>query len=234
MLSDHESTLEAVSTYAERFKEGLARKGKTRRGAADAIGISVQAVGAIANGKSKSATAENNAKAAAYFGCDANWLATGKGSPGWDEEMYAFGPGEITDHRAGSGQTLLAAEMQVRAILADEAVRQLLIDLADLPPARRSQILDMVHGYAEDARAAHEHLLQRKAVASPAPSPTPSAAASRSGSKARRSMRIRIGDGNPEQGSLELRLVEDPFTAEPDQRELELYHRISKDKTHRQ
>lgn len=229
MLSAHESTLEAVSTYAERFKQGLAQKGRTRKGAAEAMGISVQAVGAIANGKSKSATAENNAKAAAYFGCDPNWLATGKGSPQW----LAEGDGialSIADPAGGTGAALLAAREHLLSMLADDAIRQLLTDLADLPPSRRSQILDMVHGYAEDARAAHEHLMQRKTGAAP----TPSAAATRSGGKARRSMRIRIGDGNPDQGSLELRLLDDPFTAEPDQRELELYHRIAKAKTHRQ
>ena len=62
-------------SYADRFKEGLARPGKDRAGAAKAIGISKQAVGQIANGITKSATAENNATAAAYFGC--------KGSPAW-------------------------------------------------------------------------------------------------------------------------------------------------------
>lgn len=44
MLFALESTLVAVSTYAERFNAGLARPGKTRKGAAEAMGISVQAV----------------------------------------------------------------------------------------------------------------------------------------------------------------------------------------------
>lgn len=230
MLSAHESTLEAVSTYAERFKLGLERPGRTRRGAASAMGITVQAVGAIANGKSKSANAENNAKAATYFGCDPNWLATGRGEPHWRDESAPAPHPVVIDPSAGSGSFLRAGEEHVRATLGDEAIHQLLVDLADLPAAKRSQILDLVHGYAEDARAAHEHLMQRKAGAAP----TPSAAAKRNDSKARHSVRIRIGDGNPEQGSLELRLLDDPFTAEPDQRELELYHRIAKAKTHRQ
>lgn len=229
MLSARESTLEAVSTYAERFKLGLERPGRTRRGAASAMGITVQAVGAIANGKSKSASAENNAKAATYFGCDPNWLATGRGEPQWRETSDPAPTPTVIDPSAGSGSFLRAGEEHVRATLGDEAIHQLLVDLADLPAAKRSQILDLVHGYAEDARAAHEHLLQRKTGA-----PTPSAAAARSGGSSRHSMRIRIGDGNPDQGSLELRLIDDPFTAEPDQRELELYHRIAKAKTHRQ
>ena len=49
------------------------------------MGISKQAVGQIANGITKSATAENNAAAAAYFGCDPTWLASGKGSPAWND-----------------------------------------------------------------------------------------------------------------------------------------------------
>lgn len=60
------------------------------------MGISVQAVGAIVNGKSKSATAENNVSAAAYFGCDANWLATGKGEPGWRPDFVLTEGGRVT------------------------------------------------------------------------------------------------------------------------------------------
>lgn len=85
MLVLIESTLSRV-TYAERFKKGLARPGKTRAGAAQAMGISVQAVGQIVSGKTKAATAENNAAAAVYFGCDPSWLATGKGLPGWSDQ----------------------------------------------------------------------------------------------------------------------------------------------------
>lgn len=77
-----ESTLSCV-TYGDRFREGLAQPGKDRVGAARAMGVSVQAVGAIVNGKTKSATAENNVAAAAYLGCSATWLASGKGQPNW-------------------------------------------------------------------------------------------------------------------------------------------------------
>ncbi|MBY0469460.1 MAG: helix-turn-helix domain-containing protein [Burkholderiaceae bacterium] len=82
MISVDESTLSSM-VYADRFNEGLRRPGRDRKGAAKAMGITVQAVGAIANGGTKSATAENNAKAAAYFGCDPTWLASGKGHPNW-------------------------------------------------------------------------------------------------------------------------------------------------------
>lgn len=85
MLAIAERTLSGVTTYADRFQQGLARPGKSRAGAAKAMGISVQAVGQIALGRTKAATAENNAAAAIYFGCDPTWLATGKGSPRWNE-----------------------------------------------------------------------------------------------------------------------------------------------------
>jgi phage repressor protein C with HTH and peptisase S24 domain len=95
MIDARESTLSLV-TYADRFKEGLARPGKDRAGAAKAIGISKQAVGQIANGITRSATAENNAAAAAYFGCDPTWLASGKGHPGWADAASASIP--LTDN----------------------------------------------------------------------------------------------------------------------------------------
>lgn len=88
ILSPVESTLSRV-TYADRFKKGLARPGKTRKGVADAMGISPQAVGQIVNGQTKAATAENNAAAAAYFGCDPTWLAAGKGTPNWSDQGQA-------------------------------------------------------------------------------------------------------------------------------------------------
>jgi phage repressor protein C with HTH and peptisase S24 domain len=93
MISIDERTLSLVS-YGERFKQGLARPGKDRAGAARAMGVSIQAVGQIVNGKTKAATAENNAAAAAYFGCDPSWLASGRGSPLWadDETEYAGRP----------------------------------------------------------------------------------------------------------------------------------------------
>jgi hypothetical protein len=85
MLEAEETILSAVPTYADRFNEALARPGKNRSGVAKAMGVSPQAVRAIVIGETKSATAANNAAAAAYFGCDATWLAAGIGSPDWLE-----------------------------------------------------------------------------------------------------------------------------------------------------
>lgn len=86
MLDAGETILSPVKTYADRFNEALARPGKTRSGAAKAMGISPQAVRAIVIGETKSATAANNAAAAAYFGCDPTWLAAGTGAPKWRDE----------------------------------------------------------------------------------------------------------------------------------------------------
>lgn len=83
MFQYQTSTLECMP-YGDRFKEGLARPGRSRAGVAKAMGVSQQAVYAIVAGKTKSATAENNAAAAAYFGCDPTWLASGKGRPNWN------------------------------------------------------------------------------------------------------------------------------------------------------
>lgn len=86
MLEARQTILSPVTTYADRFNEALARPGKTRTGAAKAMGISPQAVRAIVIGETKSATAANNAAAAEYFGCDPTWLAAGVGAPLWRDE----------------------------------------------------------------------------------------------------------------------------------------------------
>lgn len=55
------------------------RPPRTRKEVAEALGISVQALGLVLRGKTKSLTAENNARAADYLGVDPTWLATGEG-----------------------------------------------------------------------------------------------------------------------------------------------------------
>ncbi len=67
-------------TYAQRFSDRLKKPGKSVQGVADAMKVSRQAVYSITRGDSKSASAANNAAAAAYFECNPNWLATGEGS----------------------------------------------------------------------------------------------------------------------------------------------------------
>lgn len=109
--------------------------------------------------------------------------------------------------------------------LTHDQMIQLMRDLSDIPDALRSKLLDTIHEHAESAREAHEHLERRKKG-------TPVAAAKHS-RRAHRSVRIRIGDGNPAQGVLEMTMAHDPFSAEPSNRELELYERIARAPKHR-
>jgi transcriptional regulator with XRE-family HTH domain len=105
-------------------------------------------------------------------------------------------------------------------------IQQLLSDLGCLLPARRSEILDLVHQEANHVREVLAHHNRRHSTTT-----TPTAAAKRPGhSKA--STVIRHGDGNPRQGKLPLTIVPDPFTAQPDQRELALYERIEAAQKH--
>lgn len=134
---------------------------------------------------------------------------------GWmDLDHSAAGPsmGHTAEPHAPYRPTL--AEM-----LQDEQIRQLLIDLGDIPPASRSKLIDAIHQQAEAAREAHEHLRlkERGKVAT----------ARRSGGRARRTITIRRGDGNPDQGALDLRMVDDPFQAEPSASEQAFYDRIA-------
>lgn len=106
-------------------------------------------------------------------------------------------------------------------LVSEEVLQQLVRDLEDIPDALRSKLIDTIHQHAESAREAHEHFERRK-------KPSTVAAAKHS-RRAHRSVRIRIGDGNPAQGALELAMVDDPFSAAPSQRELELYERIARE-----
>ena len=78
-----------MTTFTQRLVAAFESNGSTRKALADVLvgpdgesGISVQAVGAQLNGKTKSMTAENLARAAKFLKVDAHWLATGEGSPG--------------------------------------------------------------------------------------------------------------------------------------------------------
>ncbi len=70
-----------VNNYGARLAEALQIARKDRQELADAIGVSVQAVGQVIAGKTKALTAENSALAAKFLGVDIFWLATGTGSP---------------------------------------------------------------------------------------------------------------------------------------------------------
>lgn len=66
-------------TYGSRLKTAITQAKCGRKDLAAAIGISVQAIGDVINGKSNALTAENSAKAAAFLRVSSSWLATGEG-----------------------------------------------------------------------------------------------------------------------------------------------------------
>lgn len=70
-----------MTTYGERLKEAIQIAKSSRRALGEALGVSVQAIGDVINGKTKAFTAENNAKAATFLRVDATWLAIGEGEP---------------------------------------------------------------------------------------------------------------------------------------------------------
>lgn len=127
-------------TYAERFSDCVNKiPGKTRQGVAAAMGVSQQAVGQIMKGKTKAATAENNAKAAQYFGVDATWLATGRGSKFSAGHETALRAGRQPDDPPGLLLTLqhLAGELAPCPVAVRETLGHLLHRLA-LNPADES------------------------------------------------------------------------------------------------
>ena len=68
------------TTYGSRLAEALLMAGKERQDLADAISVSVQAIGQVIMGKTKALTAENSERAARFLGVNPYWLATGEES----------------------------------------------------------------------------------------------------------------------------------------------------------
>lgn len=75
------------TTFAERLARAMTVAGKNRnelakvlRSTTGKMGISPSGIGQLLDGKSKSMTAENCARAARFLGVNSYWLATGEGS----------------------------------------------------------------------------------------------------------------------------------------------------------
>lgn len=117
------------------------------------------------------------------------------------------------------------AELSRMARTLTPQVEQMLEDLSDLPAPKQSKIIDMIHNEADEARAAAAHLVARKRV--PATQPANSAGAASS------AINIKFGDGNPGQGILDLKMVDDPFNSEPSQRESEWYSSLKSTHKHK-
>lgn len=75
----------SASPYGLRLKQAMKlaqlpeREGRAKL--AEALSISVQAVGMVINGKTKAFAAEQSARAARFLEVDHFWLATGEGEP---------------------------------------------------------------------------------------------------------------------------------------------------------
>lgn len=165
-------------------------------GLAKAMDLSYQAVQKWINGSTKELTAPNNTKAARVLGVNSDWLATGEGPM---ERNAPAAP---------------AAEPGMVKLSEREA--QLLQDLAVLGASKASRYIDQIALDAADAREVIAQHAARQGVTM----------AAHSGASAKSRLEIRVGDGNPNQRPLPLSTVRDPFTAQPDEREEELYRRI--------
>jgi len=137
-------------SYSERFRQALLRPGKSRAGVAAAMGVSVQAVGQIVRGTTKSATAANNALAAAYFGCDPNWLATGRGTPGWSDEPATLIASEAP---RPYGEPPAPPPDFADSMNPSDSEWALLQDIRQLPQQEREQLTRELRARAEIFRA---------------------------------------------------------------------------------
>ena len=70
-----------LSTFGGRLAYALELSKKDRKALATALNTTVQAVGQVINGDTKSMTAENAARAARFMEVSGFWLATGDGEP---------------------------------------------------------------------------------------------------------------------------------------------------------
>lgn len=200
-----------MATIGDRLKElGHDLKRGWQASLARHCGVKPPSVADWVSGKSKSLEGENLLKAAEFFGVTPTWLATGRGPKLASEGQRTSAPME-----SATGLELGNLPLEYRRVLED---------LADLPPARRSKMMDQIHQAAEEVREA----VQYHSAAPPLQQTTVAAApaAARRPSK-KHTAYLTWGDGNARQGTLPLTTVPDPFTAEPDVREAALYTRFA-------
>lgn len=135
MQGDFGQRLQAALVYARRDRPALARI--LRSPTSGAMGISVQAVGQVLNGASKTLGAENTLRAARFLGVDAFWLATGEGT--MVAPPSAAEPGAVYGHRGSL----------------DEALEQIGMALAQVPKPERDAVSQAFAGWAKDGGADH-------------------------------------------------------------------------------
>ncbi|WP_310614112.1 helix-turn-helix transcriptional regulator [Limnohabitans sp.] len=96
-----------LDTYQDRLLKATSVAKKTRIELANALGISVQAVGSVLNGNTKELTAANNSKAAKFLDCNPDWLALGTG------EMKRISAQQVQENTSNAYTT---AEQALRTI----------------------------------------------------------------------------------------------------------------------
>lgn len=137
------------NSLGERLHTAMLATQKTdRRSLAKAIGISVQAIGMVINGETKSLTAENCSKAANYLGVRTDWLAANKGSV-FDETTNCS---EIRDN--GSYQSAASHRRKRLRYLIEtkfQGSRSALVSASGLTKGRVAQLLSGNDAFGERA-----------------------------------------------------------------------------------
>lgn len=80
MVRQKTSNLTTMVDYWQRISDALKHAGVTQKQLQEHLGISYQAMKKLEDGKTKSLSAENNARAARFLGINSHWLATSEES----------------------------------------------------------------------------------------------------------------------------------------------------------
>lgn len=129
-----------MSALSDRLELAAARKRDfSQADLARACKITSASVSGWFSGKTKSLSGQSARLAAAYFGCDRDWLADGIGLPGWTDGYTAREPEMAAPFspRAGSGSGL------------DQALARLGKALANVPPDDREEVGDALRQWAK-------------------------------------------------------------------------------------
>lgn len=98
-------TLSTMVDYWQRISDALKHANASQKQLQEALGISYQAMKKLEEGKTKSLSAENNARAARFLGVNSHWLATGE-----DTMLASNTPNQRLFQKAASTTCLTAQE----------------------------------------------------------------------------------------------------------------------------
>jgi transcriptional regulator with XRE-family HTH domain len=130
-----------TTSFGERLDAAIVHSKKTRAELAAKLGVSVQAIGQVVNGDSKTMSAENTVRAARALEVDAYWLATGEGS---------MSPPQPPLGVMETPATYVVAEGQTEKLLIEFGAL-----LGGIPAERRQAAADALAGWARDGGADH-------------------------------------------------------------------------------